>query len=33
MIEQIKKTGRNNDSTLGILEANLELKHMFILCS
>ena len=37
MIEQIKETGRNNDSTLGIPGENLELKHyvhnMFIACS
>ena len=33
MIEQIKKTGRNDDNTLGIPRANLELKHMFILHS
>ena len=25
--------GRNDDNTLGILRANLELKHMFIMCS
>ena len=27
-----QKTGRNDDNTLGIPRANLELKHMFILC-
>ena len=31
MIEQIEKTRQNVDDTLGILRANLELKHMFIL--
>ena len=25
--------GRNNDNSIGILRANLELKHMFIICS
>ena len=24
---------RNDENTLGILKANLELKHMFIICS
>ena len=28
-----KKTGRNDDNTLGIPREKLELKHMFILCS
>ena len=28
-----QKTGRNDDNLLGIPRANLELKHMFILCS
>ena len=28
-----QKTGQNDDNTLGIPEANLELKHMFVLCS
>ena len=31
MIEQIVE--QNDDNTLGILKANLELKHMFIICS
>ena len=25
--------GQNDDNTLGIIRANLELKHMFIICS
>ena len=28
-----QKTERNNDDALGISGANLELKHMLILCS
>ena len=28
-----QKTERNNDNGLGVSGANLELKHMFILCS
>ena len=28
-----QKTEQNNDNALGIPGANLELKHMFILCS
>ena len=28
-----QKTERNNDNALGISRTNLELKHMFILCS
>ena len=28
-----QKAERNNDNALGVSGANLELKHMFILCS
>ena len=28
-----QKPGRNDDNILGIPRTNLELKHMFILCS
>ena len=28
-----RKTERNDDNTLGVPRANLELKHRFILCS
>ena len=28
-----QKMGRNNDNALGVPRANLEVKHMLILCS